>query len=246
MYIAHPELLYFWILCLLANFDSSADCVTSRSARRLVQNVQLAHTLSGYHTCVYLLDTLDLLKLPPEWYTGVNYLKSVTMSSVKNITASSRRHADKPKARGCGHWINGFDVHNYCPICRENNTPRGKYPPDPCMTGEPCAVCETFSADQLDKISTRRKYVRKSRDPHRPDLSAELDTGSEPDIQISAAQEATLLEMSQEQVEDNQNPVDQSFQGKEPPAVHNPSHLHTCCYCYTSHPLEGRPSTGHG
>ena len=147
------------------------------------------------------------------------------MSSVKNITSSSRRHADKPKARGCGHWINGWDVHHYCPSCRENNSAKGKLPADPCMNGDPCQICKTFSADQLDKIASRRKCVRKPKDPHRPDLSADLETGSYTDMPISAAQEASLLEISHENVKNltlEPHPEDQeTFQGREPPVVQN-------------------------
>ena len=70
MYIAHPELLYFWILCVLPNFVSSAHHVTVLSARRLVQNVELAHTPSGYYNCVPSVKTENLLNLTPDWYTG--------------------------------------------------------------------------------------------------------------------------------------------------------------------------------
>ena len=38
---------------------------------------------------------------------------------------------------------------------------------------------------------------------------------------ISAAQEASLLEISQEQIEPQAHPDDQSFQGREPPVVQN-------------------------
>ena len=166
MVVAHPELLILWIVCLLPDCTSSDYCVLHSSAKRLVQNAQLASFTSGYLHCVYSLDTPDLTNPLPGWYTGLVYPKHPNMSSVKNITSGqSRRHADKPKARACGHWINGFDVHNYCPSCRENNTLKSKYPANPCMLGEPCGVCETFSADQLDKISSRRKYVRKSKTP---------------------------------------------------------------------------------
>ena len=53
MYIAHEELLYFWILCVLPNFYSSATRVTVLSAKRLVQNVELAHTLRISYLCTF-------------------------------------------------------------------------------------------------------------------------------------------------------------------------------------------------
>ena len=139
----------------------------------MVQNDFLASHYCGYFIkCCKL--SLDTVSVTPAWYSGVYfhfphppYCHTVTMSSVKQITA--RKHADKPKARSYGHWINSWDVHNYCPTCRESGTARGKLPPDPCMLGDPCPFCETFTADQMDKIA---KYQKKSKDrsqTHRPD-----------------------------------------------------------------------------
>ena len=57
------------------------------------------------------------------------------------------------------------------------------------------------------------------------DISADLETEAESEVSISAAQEATLLELSPEHdtpaAQAHQNPVDQSFQSREPPRVHS-------------------------
>ena len=172
------------------------------------------------------------------------------MSSIKNITA--RKHADKPKARSCGHWINSWDVHNYCPTCREKGLAKGKLPAEPCVLGDLCPVCETFSTEQMEKIATRRKYVKKPKDSsHRPDLSADLETEAESEVYISAAQEASLLELSQEHDTPaaQAHPVDQSFQGREPPNVQNValqshSRIHLRYCCDSGHSLERRPPAG--
>ena len=55
-------------------------------------------------------------------------------------------------------------------------------------------------------------------------MSADLETGSESDMPISAAQEASLLEISHKQIESTTlqaHPDDQTFQGREPPVVQN-------------------------
>ena len=176
MLIALAEPKFLWILCILADFCGLAHLTCTSSAYRLYKNENLASSLVDISSVSVSLE-INYHKTAPDWYTSL--LLPQTMSSVKNITSSSRRHADKPKARGCGLWINAWDVHHYCPSCRESNSARGKLPADPCMSGDPCQICETFSAEKLDKIASRRKYIRKPRDTHRPDLSADLKTGSE-------------------------------------------------------------------
>ena len=48
MYIAHVETSFLWILCLIVYFVSSADHVSVFSVRRLVQNVELTYSPTGY------------------------------------------------------------------------------------------------------------------------------------------------------------------------------------------------------
>ena len=178
----------------------------------------------------------DTVTVTPAWYTGVflhvlpqRYCcepNSTAMSSVKQITG--RRHADKPKAKAYGHWINQWDIHKYCPTCRKAGTARGKLQADPCMLGDPCPVCDTVTVDQIDMIANRHKYKKKGKhrsQTNRPDLSAELDTEVESEVSISAEREATHLELSPDhttQPEPAQdNPGAQGFHGKEPSNVQN-------------------------
>ena len=195
--------------------------------------------LSKTQTLGYHYKQTDNLVFNPAWYSGSFHSNSRSptflhtcveltdtaykMSSVKQIT---RRHSDKPKAKACGHFINPFDSHVYCPSCRESGTVRAKQQGDPCMLGQPCPICQSFSQEQLDKIANRRKYQKKSRpSTHRPDLSGDLET-AESDISISAEKEATLLDLSEEaqpQAEHTQEPLvqTQAFQGREPPVMLN-------------------------
>ena len=55
--------------------------------------------------------------------------------------------------------ITTFDVHNYCPTCRESG--KGD---DPCVTFEmPCPICSSFTEEQMQKISQRKRYIRKQK-----------------------------------------------------------------------------------
>ena len=132
----------------------------------LVQNDTAPFFVSGHNSDSLNCYNLDTVVFCPVWYTGgfqnfqLSFLQfcakcytDCKMSSVKAIT-TSRKHADKPKAKACGHWINPWDSHAYCPTCRESGNARGKLPGDPCMQGHPCQICESFSADQKDKIAT--------------------------------------------------------------------------------------------
>ena len=52
-----------------------------------------------------------------------------------------------------------FDLHNYCPTCRE----AGKGD-DPCVTFEmPCDICASFTDDQMKKIQHRKRYLKKQK-----------------------------------------------------------------------------------
>ena len=64
---------------------------------------------------------------------------------------------DKPRAQKCRHFCYSFDLHNYCPTCRE----AGKGD-DPCVTFEtPCDICASFTDDQMKKIQHRKCYLKK-------------------------------------------------------------------------------------
>ena len=66
---------------------------------------------------------------------------------------------DKPRAQKCRHFCFSFDLHNYCPTCRE----AGKGD-DPCITFEmPCDICASFTDDQMKKIQHRKRYLKKQK-----------------------------------------------------------------------------------
>ena len=66
---------------------------------------------------------------------------------------------DKPRAQKCRHFCFSFDLHNYCPTCRE----AGKGD-DPCVTFEtPCDICASFTDDQMKKIQHRKRYLKKQK-----------------------------------------------------------------------------------
>ena len=66
---------------------------------------------------------------------------------------------DKPKAQKCRHFCFSFDLHNYCPTCRE----AGKGD-DPCVTFEtPCHICTSFTDEQMKKIQNRKCYLKKQK-----------------------------------------------------------------------------------
>ena len=64
-----------------------------------------------------------------------------------------------PRLLKCRHFCLLFDLHNYCPSCREVG--KGD---DPCVTNEkPCNICSSFTEEQLLKIKIRRRYVWKQK-----------------------------------------------------------------------------------
>ena len=68
----------------------------------------------------------------------------------------SSQQSNKDK---CRHFPFPFDVHNYCPTCREYG--QGD---DPCVTFEsPCPICASFTEEQMKKIGQRKRYIRKQK-----------------------------------------------------------------------------------
>ena len=97
---------------------------------------------------------------------------------------------DKPRAQKCRHFCFSFDIHNFCPTCRE----AGKGD-DPCVTFEtPCEICTSFTDEQLQKISNRKRYLKKQKattsSKDELDLLGEGDgdsfTGSNADLECAA------------------------------------------------------------
>ena len=98
---------------------------------------------------------------------------------------------DKPRAQKCRHFCFSFDLHNYCPTCRD----AGKGD-DPCVTFEtPCQICTSFTDEQLKKIQHRKRSLKKqnaetSSKDDKLDLLGEGDgdsfTGSNADLESAA------------------------------------------------------------
>ena len=98
---------------------------------------------------------------------------------------------DKPRAQKCRHFCFSFDLHNYCPTCREAG--KGDHP---CVTFETlCQICTSFSDEQLKKIQNRKRYLKKQRaetssKDDELDLLGEGDgdsfTGSNADLESAA------------------------------------------------------------
>ena len=99
---------------------------------------------------------------------------------------------DKPRAQKCRHFCFSFDLHNYCPTCRESG--KGD---DPCVTFEaPCDICASFTDDQMKKIQHRKHYIKRQKADASNAKDDELDllgegdgdsfTGSNADLESAA------------------------------------------------------------
>ena len=89
--------------------------------------------------------------------------------------SSHQTNKDKPRASKCHHFCHSFDVHNYCPTCRE----AGKED-DPCVTLlSPCNICASFTEEQQTKITHRKRNIKRGnkkseKSDKNDDLDAEL------------------------------------------------------------------------
>ena len=74
--------------------------------------------------------------------------------------SSQQSNKDEPRSNKYRHFCFPFDVHNYCPTCRESG--KGD---DPCITFEtPYPICASFTdAEQMQKIAQRKWYIRKQK-----------------------------------------------------------------------------------
>ena len=99
---------------------------------------------------------------------------------------------DKPRAQKCRHFCFSFDLHNYCPTCRESG--KGD---DLCVTFEvPCDICPSFTDDQMKKIQHRKHYIKRQKADASNAKDDELDllgegdrdsfTGSNADLESAA------------------------------------------------------------
>ena len=70
---------------------------------------------------------------------------------------SSHQTSAKPRSSKYRHFCFSFDLHNYCPTCRESG--KGD---DLCVTNEgPCQICQALSSEEHAKIKNRRWDTRK-------------------------------------------------------------------------------------
>ena len=89
--------------------------------------------------------------------------------------SSHQSNKDKPRASKCHHFCHSFNVHNYCPTCREVG--KGD---DPCVTLlSPCNICTSFTEEQHTKITHRKRYIKRGdkkseKSDKNDDLDAEL------------------------------------------------------------------------
>ena len=107
--------------------------------------------------------------------------------------SSHQTNKDKPRASKCRHFCFSFDIHNYCPTCREAE----KLGDDPCVTFEaPCDICASFTDEQINKIQYRKQYIKKQKKGASSSKDDELDllgegdgdsfTGSNADLESAA------------------------------------------------------------
>ena len=87
------------------------------------------------------------------------------------------------------HFCFLFDIHNYCPTCREPG--KGD---NPCVTNQSsCNICASFSEEQQIKIKHRRRYVRKQKasDPCNTSKEDDLDLLGD-DVEVFSGPQADL------------------------------------------------------
>ena len=103
---------------------------------------------------------------------------------------SSHQTSAKPRSSKCRHFCFSFDLHRYCPTCRESG--KGD---DLCVTNQaPCSICKNLSAEQHAKVKNRHRYTRKLKsdaNTSKDDLDLlgddeESFTGSQADLEGAA------------------------------------------------------------
>ena len=104
---------------------------------------------------------------------------------------SSHQASSKRRSSKCRHFRFPFDLHNYCPTCRESG--KGD---NPCVTNlSPCNICANFTEEQQTKIKHRRRYTRKQKSSDLNTSKDDLDllgddgesfTGSQADLEGAA------------------------------------------------------------
>ena len=106
--------------------------------------------------------------------------------------STHQTNKEKPRSSKCRHFCFSFDIHNYCPTCRESG--QGD---DPCVTFEaPCDICASFTDEQMNKIQHRKRFIKKQKKDTTSPKDDELDllgegdrdsfTGSNADLESAA------------------------------------------------------------
>ena len=57
----------------------------------------------------------------------------------------------------CGHVMAGFDLHKKCDRCRDKKVD------DPCVKGQDCEICDSFSDSQRGMLATPQYQIRKDK-----------------------------------------------------------------------------------
>ena len=97
------------------------------------------------------------------------------MSFIAFKMATHQTNKGKPRASKCRHFCFSFDIHNYCPTCRESG--KGD---DPCVSFE--TPCDIYASDeQMNKIQHRKRYVKKQKTDASSTKDDELDLLGERD-----------------------------------------------------------------
>ena len=99
------------------------------------------------------------------------------MSFIAFKRPTHQTNKDKPRSSKCRHFCFSFDIHNYCPTCKESG--KGD---DPCVTFEPpCDICASFTDEQMNKIQHRKRYIKKQKKGISSPKDDELDILGEGD-----------------------------------------------------------------
>ena len=132
---------------------------------------------------------------------------------------------DIPRAQKCRHFCFSFDLHNYCPTCRE----AGKGD-DPCVTFEtPCQISTSFTDEQMKKIQNRKRYLKKQK-VESNSKDNELDLLGEGDGDSFTGSNADL-----------ESAADNLFTHPPPPPTPPPSHLPSVLYLSKHQPSLSHP-----
>ena len=74
------------------------------------------------------------------------------------MSTATSSAGNRPRALKCRHFCNPWDLHNYCPTCRE------AFKGDNYISGKgKCMVCASFTEEQQQKIAKRKRYVKKDK-----------------------------------------------------------------------------------